>query len=130
VTFPCTYILYPELVYPLHFSFFYLSPFLMVISTGLKILYFLTLVLHILLPILALDYKTYSLGLYLTESCSFALYPLSQKLLIFGIQSSPSCGLNLLLKSYLHDYPLHFPSFTSQAACHFLYNSGYITGST
>jgi hypothetical protein len=31
--------IYPKLVYPLHFSPFYLSPLLVVISTGLNILY-------------------------------------------------------------------------------------------
>jgi hypothetical protein len=39
MTFPCIYVLYPELVHPLYFSPFYLSPLLMVISTGLHILY-------------------------------------------------------------------------------------------
>jgi hypothetical protein len=39
VTFPCTFVLYPTLVHPLHFSPFYFSPYLMVISAGLKILY-------------------------------------------------------------------------------------------
>jgi hypothetical protein len=38
VTFPCAYVLYPELVHPLCFSY-YLSPLLTVISTGFKILY-------------------------------------------------------------------------------------------
>jgi hypothetical protein len=33
------YVLYPELIHLLHFSSFYLNPFLMVISTGLKNLY-------------------------------------------------------------------------------------------
>jgi hypothetical protein len=37
--FPCIYVLYPELGHPLHFSCFYLSPLLMVISTGLKKVY-------------------------------------------------------------------------------------------
>jgi hypothetical protein len=35
----CIYVLYPKLVHPLHFSPFYISPFVMVILTGLKILY-------------------------------------------------------------------------------------------
>jgi hypothetical protein len=38
MTFPCTYVLYPELVHPLHFSPFYLSPPLLVISADIKIL--------------------------------------------------------------------------------------------
>jgi hypothetical protein len=33
------YILYPDFVHLLYFYSFYLSPFLMVVSTGLKILY-------------------------------------------------------------------------------------------
>jgi hypothetical protein len=33
------YVSYPKLVHPLYFSPFYLSPLLMVISTGLKVLY-------------------------------------------------------------------------------------------
>jgi hypothetical protein len=37
--FPCVFVLYPKLAHRLHFSPFYLSPLLMVISTGLKILY-------------------------------------------------------------------------------------------
>jgi hypothetical protein len=37
--FPCIYLLYPKLVQPFHFSLFYLNPLLMVISTGLNILY-------------------------------------------------------------------------------------------
>jgi hypothetical protein len=39
VIFLCIYVLSPELVHPLYFSSFYLNSFLMVISTGLKILY-------------------------------------------------------------------------------------------
>jgi hypothetical protein len=39
MTFPSMYILYSELVHPFHFSLFYLSPLLMVISASLKILY-------------------------------------------------------------------------------------------
>jgi hypothetical protein len=39
MTFPCIYVLYPKLVHPLHFSPFYLSPLIMVISAGLKILH-------------------------------------------------------------------------------------------
>jgi hypothetical protein len=39
MTFPCVYVLYPELAHPLRFSPFYLSPLLMVIPTGLNILY-------------------------------------------------------------------------------------------
>jgi hypothetical protein len=38
MTFLCIYVLYSELIPPLHFSPFYLSPVLMVISTGLNIL--------------------------------------------------------------------------------------------
>jgi hypothetical protein len=36
--FSCIYVLYPELVHPVHFSLCYLSPIL-VILTGLKVLY-------------------------------------------------------------------------------------------
>jgi hypothetical protein len=39
VAVPCLYVLKPDLVHLLYFSSFYLSPFLMVVSTGLKILY-------------------------------------------------------------------------------------------
>jgi hypothetical protein len=39
MTFPCIYVLYPKLLHPLNFSPFYYSPFLIVISTGLKILH-------------------------------------------------------------------------------------------
>jgi hypothetical protein len=39
MTFPCIRALYPKLAHPFHFSPFYLSPLLMVSSTGLKILY-------------------------------------------------------------------------------------------
>jgi hypothetical protein len=39
VTFPCIYVLQPDLFHSLYFSPFYLTPLLMVISTGLKILY-------------------------------------------------------------------------------------------
>jgi hypothetical protein len=38
MTFPCIYVLYPELLHPI-FLLFYLSPLIVVISTGLKILY-------------------------------------------------------------------------------------------
>jgi hypothetical protein len=38
VAFPCVYVLLHELVHPLYFSPFYLSPLLRAISTGLKIL--------------------------------------------------------------------------------------------
>jgi hypothetical protein len=34
--FPCTYILYSQLIHLLHFSPFYLSPLLMLLSTGLS----------------------------------------------------------------------------------------------
>jgi hypothetical protein len=39
VIFPYKYVLEPELAGLFYFSLFYLSPFLMVISIGLKILY-------------------------------------------------------------------------------------------
>jgi hypothetical protein len=39
VVLPCIYVLTLELLYLLYFSPFYLSPILMVISTGSKILY-------------------------------------------------------------------------------------------
>jgi hypothetical protein len=39
MTFPCVYVLKPELVHPLCFSPFFLSPLLTVISTGLKKFY-------------------------------------------------------------------------------------------
>jgi hypothetical protein len=37
--FPCVDVLYFKLIHPLHFSSFYLSPLLMVILTGLNIMY-------------------------------------------------------------------------------------------
>jgi hypothetical protein len=39
VIFPCVYVLYPQLVYLLWLSIFYLSPFLMMVSAGLRFLY-------------------------------------------------------------------------------------------
>jgi hypothetical protein len=51
MTFPCIYVLYPELVHPLHFSPFCLYPLLMVSLKGLKFLYnFVLKVYHPYLP--------------------------------------------------------------------------------
>jgi putative effector of murein hydrolase len=39
MAFSCIYLLYPGLVHPFHFASFYLIPYMVVISTSLKILY-------------------------------------------------------------------------------------------